>query len=91
MMFEKTILGSDFKALGLFEKFTVLGWEAVLGFKGHPNGDVYVKSIMEWMSMLTKDDVNDPPPPPPNYYVIRKSQQQNSHFVTRFYEVFSKI
>ncbi|KAJ0805504.1 hypothetical protein HanPI659440_Chr02g0079021 [Helianthus annuus] len=61
MMFEETILGSDFKALGLFEKFTALGWEAVLGFKGHLKGDVYVKSIMEWMSTLTKDDGNDPP------------------------------
>ncbi|KAJ0940077.1 hypothetical protein HanRHA438_Chr02g0079211 [Helianthus annuus] len=54
MMFEETILGSDFKALRLFEKFTALGWEAVLGFKGHLKGDVYVKSIMEWMSTLQK-------------------------------------
>ncbi|KAJ0743870.1 hypothetical protein HanPI659440_Chr10g0380951 [Helianthus annuus] len=61
MMCEKTIMGSDFKALGFFEKFTELGWEAVLSFKGHSNGDVYVKSIMEWMSTLTKDDGNDPP------------------------------
>ncbi|KAJ0820389.1 hypothetical protein HanPSC8_Chr16g0707401 [Helianthus annuus] len=61
MMCEKKIMGSDFKALGFFEKFTALGWEAVLSFKGHSNGDVYVKSIMEWMSTLTKDDGNDPP------------------------------
>ncbi|KAF5759155.1 hypothetical protein HanRHA438_Chr16g0750071 [Helianthus annuus] len=54
-------MGSNFKALGFFEKFTALGWEAVLSFKGHSNGDVYVKSIMEWMSTLTKDDGNDPP------------------------------
>ncbi|KAJ0640183.1 hypothetical protein HanLR1_Chr16g0612421 [Helianthus annuus] len=54
-------MGSDFKALGFFEKFTALGWEAVLSFKGHSNGDIYVKSIMEWMSTLTKDDGNDPP------------------------------
>ncbi|KAF5759158.1 hypothetical protein HanRHA438_Chr16g0750101 [Helianthus annuus] len=60
-MIEKTIMGSDFKALGFFEKFTALGWEAVLSFKGHSNRDVYVKSIMEWMSTLTKDDVNYPP------------------------------
>ncbi|KAJ0760343.1 hypothetical protein HanOQP8_Chr04g0136871 [Helianthus annuus] len=61
MMFEKTIMGSDFKALGFFEKFAELGWEAVLSFKGHSNGDIYVKSIMEWMSTLTKDDGNDSP------------------------------
>ncbi|MFS7945195.1 hypothetical protein Hanom_Chr06g00521301 [Helianthus anomalus] len=61
MMFEKTIMGSDFKALGFFEKFAKLGWEAVLSFKGHSNGDIYVRSIMEWMSTLTKDEGNDPP------------------------------
>ncbi|MFS7946092.1 hypothetical protein Hanom_Chr06g00532001 [Helianthus anomalus] len=61
MMSKKTITGSDFKALRFFEKFTELGWEAVLSFKGHSNGDIYVKSIMEWMSTLKKDDRNNPP------------------------------
>ncbi|KAF5759886.1 hypothetical protein HanXRQr2_Chr16g0746801 [Helianthus annuus] len=54
MCFEKAVLSSDFKALGFFEKFTALGWEVVVSFKGNAGGKVYVKSVMEWMSTLKK-------------------------------------
>ncbi|KAM0038465.1 hypothetical protein Hdeb2414_s0013g00415121 [Helianthus debilis subsp. tardiflorus] len=59
--FEKRIHRSDLRALGLYEKFTELGWEEVLEFRGNESGEVYLESIMEWLSTLTKDDGNNPP------------------------------
>ncbi|KAM0008286.1 hypothetical protein Hdeb2414_s0116g00801361 [Helianthus debilis subsp. tardiflorus] len=59
--FEKRIHRPDLRALGLYEKFTELGWEEVLEFRGNEIGEVYLESIMEWLSTLTKNDGNDPP------------------------------
>ncbi|KAF5760781.1 hypothetical protein HanXRQr2_Chr16g0757441 [Helianthus annuus] len=59
--FEKRINKPDLRALGLYEKFVELGWEAVLDFRGNESGEVYLRSIMEWLSTLTKDDGSDPP------------------------------
>ncbi|KAJ0555576.1 hypothetical protein HanIR_Chr07g0303681 [Helianthus annuus] len=59
--FEKRIHKPDIRALGLYEKFVELGWEAVLDFRGNEIGEVYLSSIMEWLSTLTKDDRSDPP------------------------------
>ncbi|KAJ0714316.1 hypothetical protein HanPI659440_Chr13g0488151 [Helianthus annuus] len=58
MCFEKAVLGPYFKALGFFEKFTALGWEAVVSFKGNTSGEFYIKS---GMSTLTKNDGSNPP------------------------------
>ncbi|MFS7987704.1 hypothetical protein Hanom_Chr11g01026011 [Helianthus anomalus] len=35
--------------------------KSVLAFKGNPSREVYVKSVVEWMSTLTKDDGSNPP------------------------------
>ncbi|KAF5805573.1 hypothetical protein HanRHA438_Chr05g0220611 [Helianthus annuus] len=59
--FEKRINITDLRMLGLYEKFAALGWEEVLGFRGNESGEVYLKSVTEWLSTLTKDDGNDPP------------------------------
>ncbi|KAF5773312.1 hypothetical protein HanRHA438_Chr13g0597851 [Helianthus annuus] len=61
MCFEKAVLVPYFKALGFFEKFTTLGWEAGVSFKGNTSGEFYIKSVMEWMSTLTKNDGSNPP------------------------------
>ncbi|MFS8022990.1 hypothetical protein Hanom_Chr16g01446091 [Helianthus anomalus] len=57
--FEKCIHKPDLRALGLYEKFTELGWEEVLEFRGNESGEVYLESIMEWPSTLTKNGEND--------------------------------
>ncbi|KAM0047209.1 hypothetical protein Hdeb2414_s0009g00325791 [Helianthus debilis subsp. tardiflorus] len=59
--FDKHIHKPDHRALGLYEKFVELGWEAVLDFRGNESGEVYLRGIMEWLSTLTKDDRRDPP------------------------------
>ncbi|KAJ0499803.1 hypothetical protein HanHA89_Chr13g0537971 [Helianthus annuus] len=59
--FEKCIHRPDLRALGLYEKFTELGWEEVLEFRGNESGEVYLRSVTEWLSTLTKNDGNDPP------------------------------
>ncbi|KAM0011340.1 hypothetical protein Hdeb2414_s0064g00765641 [Helianthus debilis subsp. tardiflorus] len=59
--FEKRIHKPDLRALGLYEKFVELGWEAVVDFCGNESGEVYIGSIMEWLSTLTKDDGRTPP------------------------------
>ncbi|KAJ0488093.1 hypothetical protein HanHA300_Chr12g0429191 [Helianthus annuus] len=59
--FEKRIHRPDLQALGLYEKFTELGWEEVLEFRGNESGEVYLRSVTEWLSTLTKNDGNDPP------------------------------
>ncbi|KAJ0734868.1 hypothetical protein HanPI659440_Chr11g0425311 [Helianthus annuus] len=59
--FEKRIHRPDLRALGLYEKFTKLGWEEVLEFRGNESGEVYLRSVTEWLSMLMKNNGNDPP------------------------------
>ncbi|MFS7916858.1 hypothetical protein Hanom_Chr03g00182291 [Helianthus anomalus] len=59
MCFEKAVHGPDFKALGFYEKFTTLGWEVVINFKGNAGGEIYLKSVMEWLSTLKNDDRNN--------------------------------
>ncbi|KAJ0694151.1 hypothetical protein HanPI659440_Chr15g0605541 [Helianthus annuus] len=59
--FEKHIHKPDLRALGLYEKFLELGWEPVLDFRGNESGQVYLRSVMEWLSRLTKNDGSDPP------------------------------
>ncbi|KAJ0592065.1 hypothetical protein HanHA300_Chr03g0080581 [Helianthus annuus] len=61
MCFEKAVHGPGFKALGFYEKFTTLGWEVVVNFRGNAGGEIYVNSVMEWMSTLKKDDMNNLP------------------------------
>ncbi|MFS8026204.1 hypothetical protein Hanom_Chr16g01484131 [Helianthus anomalus] len=60
---EKHIHRPDLRALGSYEKFTELGWEEVLEFLGNKSGEVYLRSVTEWLSTLTKNDGNDPPRP----------------------------
>ncbi|MFS8020263.1 hypothetical protein Hanom_Chr15g01413531 [Helianthus anomalus] len=59
--FEKRIHRPDLRALGLYEKVVELGWEAFLDFRGNKSGEVYHRSVMEWLSTLTKNDGSDPP------------------------------
>ncbi|KAJ0456962.1 hypothetical protein HanIR_Chr15g0768411 [Helianthus annuus] len=59
--FEKRIHKPDLRALGLYEKFIELDWEPVLDFQGNESGEVYLRSVMEWLSTLTKNDRSDPP------------------------------
>ncbi|KAJ0673594.1 hypothetical protein HanLR1_Chr12g0430851 [Helianthus annuus] len=40
--FEKRIHRPDMRALGLYEKFTELGWEEFLEFRGNESGEVYL-------------------------------------------------
>ncbi|KAJ0616911.1 hypothetical protein HanRHA438_Chr02g0094091 [Helianthus annuus] len=61
MCFEKSVYNPYFRALGFYKKFTALGWEAVIDFKGDATGDIYVNNIMEWLSTLKKNDGNNPP------------------------------
>ncbi|KAM0041554.1 hypothetical protein Hdeb2414_s0011g00367671 [Helianthus debilis subsp. tardiflorus] len=61
MCFKKAVLSLDFKALGFFEMFTALGWEAMVSFRRNTGGEVHMKSVMDWISTLKKDDGSIPP------------------------------
>ncbi|XP_035842890.1 uncharacterized protein LOC118489263 [Helianthus annuus] len=58
---EKVVYKPDFKALGFHKMLEDLGWGAMMEFQGNKNGDIYLKSVLEWMSTLTKDDGPTPP------------------------------
>ncbi|MFS8011884.1 hypothetical protein Hanom_Chr14g01314251 [Helianthus anomalus] len=59
--FEKHIHKPDLRALGCYEKIVKLDWEEVLDFRGNESGEVYLRSVMEWLSTLTKNNGSDPP------------------------------
>ncbi|MFS8024846.1 hypothetical protein Hanom_Chr16g01468131 [Helianthus anomalus] len=58
---EKVVHKPNFKALGFHKMLEDLGWGVVMEFQGNRNGDIYLKSVLEWMSTLTKDDEPTPP------------------------------
>ncbi|MFS8033144.1 hypothetical protein Hanom_Chr17g01566061 [Helianthus anomalus] len=43
------------------KKIIELDWEAILDFWGNESGEVYLDSVMEWLSNLAKNDESDPP------------------------------